>query len=294
MSRSTIFLQPLCRKTECRHAGHRSARLIGCVLSLSPMIQSAAIADTDVADAARLTQNPVADVISVPFENNTTLNVGPERSSLNNLLIQPIVPVSLSEKWMVVTRSILPVISSPTPVSGEDRINGLGDLVFTAFLSPAHPGDWLWGVGPAIEVPTHTDKALGNTNWGIGPSFAVLHLDKASPWVYGVLVNNIWSVGTANANSSNSQAYNKGLVQPFIYYNMPSGWFLVSSPTWTVDWKARGSQQWTVPIGGGVGKIVHWDRLPVNLSSQVFYNVAAPTGGGNWTIRAQVQLLFQK
>ena len=263
--------------------------LIGCALIISLAVQSAAIADTGETDPAKLSQNPIANVISVPFQNNTYLNDGPERGTLNVLNVQPVVPFSLGQNWNVITRTIIPVISSPTPVAGESRTNGIGDVLFTAFLSPSHSNGWIWGVGPAIEAPTHSHETLGNDNWGLGPSFVVLHTEKGSPWVYGALVNNVWSVST-----SGSHAYNKGLMQPFVDYNMANGWYLVSSPIVTVDWKARGSQQWTVPVGGGMGKIVHWNRVPVNLQLQGFYNVASPTDGSNWQVRAQVQFLFPK
>jgi hypothetical protein len=270
------------------HRDH--APLFACALFVFIVARNAAFADTEQEDPAKLAQNPIASVISLPFQNNANLNVGPERDTLNDLNVQPVIPFSLNKDWNIITRTILPVISSPTAQSGESRINGIGDVLFSAFLSPAHSGGWIWGIGPAIQAPTHSDEALGNDRWGVGPTFVVLHLEKGSPWVYGALINNVWSV----SSSSGSRAYNKGLIQPFVNYNMPKGWYLVSSPIVTVDWTARGSQQWTVPVGGGIGKIVHWDKLPVNLQLQSFYNVASPTYGPNWQVRAQVQLLFPK
>ena len=248
-----------------------------------------AAADTSPDDIAKVAQNPIASVISVPFQNNTNLNVGPEAGALNVLNVQPVVPLSLNENWNVITRTIVPVISSPTPAADETRTNGIGDTLFTAFLSPAHSAGWIWGVGPAIEAPTHSDSSLGNGNWGLGPSFVVLHLEKGSPWLYGVLVNNVWSV-----SHSGSRSYSNGVMQPFINYNIRNGWYLVSSPIVTVDWKAPGNQQWTVPLGGGFGKIVHLGRLPVNLQLAGYYNVASPAEGPNWQIRTQLQLLFPK
>jgi DNA-binding CsgD family transcriptional regulator len=211
------------------------APLIGCALFLSVVAERPAIADTGEADAAKLAQNPIASVISVPFQNNANLNVGPERDTQNVLNVQPVVPFSLSQNWNLITRTIIPVISNPAAAPGDSRTNGIGDVLFSAFLSPTHSSGWIWGVGPAIQAPTHRDEKLGNDNWGLGPTFVVLHLEKGSPWVYGVLANNVWSV-----SNSGSHPY-KGLVQPFINYNMPKGWYLVSSPIVTVDWKARGT-----------------------------------------------------
>jgi hypothetical protein len=154
----------------------------------------------------------------------------------------------------------------------------------------AKPGHFIWGVGPVVQIPTNSNSDLGNKNWGLGPSVVALHLEKGDPWVYGVLVNNIWSL------SSNRQggSYNNGLIQPFVNYNFDGGFYLTSAPIITADWKAESSQRWVVPVGGGVGKIFHLGRLPVNTQLSAYYNVVTPDNGANWQIRAQVQFMFPK
>ena len=169
-------------------------------------------------------------------------------------------------------------------------LSGIGNVTFTAFLSPANPGHWIWGVGPVFQLPTNSNAELGNKNLGAGASFVVLHLEHGSPWVYGVLMNNVWSTTT----SKQGGAYNSGLMQPFVNFNFASGLYLTSSPIITVNWKAQGSQQFTVPMGGGAGKIIHIGRLPVNCSLQAYYAVDKPEYGSNWNIRAQVQFMFPK
>jgi hypothetical protein len=246
-------------------------------------------AEMSAEELAKLAQNPVGNLISVPFQNNTNFNFGPLKGTQNILNIQPVVPIQIEKDWNIITRTILPLISQPALSEGDSRTNGVGDLQFTAFLSPANPGEWIWGAGPILQAPTH-NKDLGNDHWGLGPSFVVLHLDKGSPWVYGVLMNNLWSVGSGNA----SPAYNNGLVQPFINYNLPDGAYLTSAPIITIDWKASGSQQVTLPLGGGVGKIFHFGKLPVNTQISAYYNVARPDNAANWQLRAQVQLMFPK
>jgi hypothetical protein len=247
-------------------------------------------ADADVSDQAKQSQNPIADMISVPFQNNTNLNPGPDRGTLNVLNVQPVVPVSLGPDWAVITRTILPVISEPALAADGNRTNGVGDALFSAFFSPRNSHGWIWGAGPAIQAPTHSDAVLGNNNWGLGPTFVVLHLEAGSPWVYGVLVNNVWSIGSNRL----SRAYNNGLMQPFVNYNLGHGTYLVSAPIMTVNWTSVGSQQWTVPVGGGIGQIVHLRKLPVNMQLSGYYNVARPTEGPNWQIRTQIQFLFPK
>ncbi len=249
-----------------------------------------AFAEMSAEELAKLSQNPVGNLISVPFQNNTNLNFGPEKGTQNVLNIQPVIPISVNADWNIITRTIIPVISMPSLYPGDDRTNGIGDLQFTAFLSPANPGEWIWGVGAIAQLPTNSNAQLGNDNWGLGPSFVVLHLAKGSPWVYGVLVNNVWSL----TNDKQGGAYNNGLIQPFLNYNFKGGLYLTSAPIITVDWKADSSQQWTVPLGGGVGKIFHFGKLPVNTQLSAYYNVVAPDDGAHWQIRAQVQFMFPK
>ena len=247
-------------------------------------------AEMSAEELAKLAQNPVGNLISLPFQNNTNLNFGPEKGTQNVLNIQPVIPISINNDWNIITRTILPVISNPALFPGDDRTNGIGDLQLSAFLSPANPGHWIWGIGAIAQFPTNSNSELGNKNLGLGPTFVVLHLDHGNPWVYGVLVNNVWSV------SGNKQggSYSNGLIQPFVNYNFPDGFYLTSAPIATVAWQAESGQKWTVPLGGGVGKIFHFGKLPVNTQVSAYYNVVRPDFGANWQIRAQVQLMFPK
>jgi hypothetical protein len=137
------------------------------------------------------------------------------------LNIQPVIPISVNDDWNILTRTILPVISQPEFAPGQGRTNGIGDVQFSAFLSRADPGELVWGVGTIAQLPTHNDRALGNNNAELGPTFVVLHLSQGDPWVFGVLANNVWSLGT----SSGAPAYNNGLIQPFVNYNFQHGLF---------------------------------------------------------------------
>jgi hypothetical protein len=178
----------------------------------------------------------------------------------------------------------MPALSPST-----ERENGLGDIQFNAFLSPANPGEWIWGAGLITQLPTNSN-GLGNKNWGLGPTFVILHLDKGSPWVYGALANNLWSLSSDKEGGS----YNNGLIQPFVNYNFPAGFYLTSAPIATVNWNAASGQKWTVPLGGGVGKILHLGKLPVNTQLSAYYNVVHPDDAANWQLRVQVQFMFPK
>lgn len=238
---------------------------------------------------ARAAQNPLANLVSVPFQNNTNFGVGPRDGTQNVLNIQPVVPFSLGKDWNLITRTIVPIITQPGFEAGQGTTTGLGDIQLTGFLSPSTSEGLIWGAGVIGQLPTNSNDRLGNDRWGLGPSAVVLRMDKGSPWVYGFLVNNVWSVG-----GGSDPKYNNFLLQPFVNYNLPDGWYLTSSPVITADWEAPSSQRWTVPLGGGVGKIVHFGRLPVNLQLQGYYNVEKPDNGADWTLRFQIQFLFPK
>ena len=267
-------------------------RLCGSIAALAATLVTmpALRAEMTPEELAKLAQNPVGNLISVPFQYNGNLNFGPEKGTQSILNIQPVIPISVDKDWNIITRTILPVIWNPTLGPDTPGKDGTGDTVFTAFLSPANPGKWIWGVGPIVQAPTHSNNKLGNDNWGLGPSFVVLHLAHGDPWVYGVLVNNIWSVTSNKTGGS----YNNGLIQPFVNYNFEGGLYLTSAPILTVEWKADSGNRWTVPLGGGVGKTFHFGKLPVNSQLSAYYNVVRPDFGANWQIRAQVQLMFPK
>ena len=235
---------------------------------------------------AKLAQNPVGNLISVPFQWNMGFGAGPHSSYQSTLNIQPVIPIAINENWNIITRTILPVESWPT--TGDNHVAGIGDTTFTAFLSPGKPGKFIWGVGPAFLFPTASSSELGSGKWGLGPSLVGLYMGKHI--VAGALVNNIWSYAGWSGKDVNVMT-----LQPFFNYNFPGGWYLTTSPIITANWVASSSRDvWTVPLGGGFGKVIHAGKLPVNLSVQAFYNVATPRYGADWSIRLQCQLLFPK
>jgi hypothetical protein len=265
-------------------------RWLGSVALAATMAAAApAKAELSATELAKLAQNPVGNLISVPFQNNTNLNFGPDKGTQNILNIQPVIPIEVTPDWNVITRTILPVIWNPSLGPADGATSGIGDTTFTAFVSPANPGHWIWGAGPVLQLPTNSNAELGNKNTGLGPSAVVLHLDKGDPWVYGVLANNVWSLSSSKQGGS----YSTGLIQPFVNYNFGDGLYVVSDPIITVDWNARG-EWWTVPLGGGIGKIFHLGKLPVNTQLQAYYNIVHPDNGANWQIRFQMQFLFPK
>jgi len=266
-------------------------RLLGALIAgtMATIPVQGAMSDEEL---AKLTQNPVGNLVSVPFQNNTNFNVGPLDGTQNILNIQPVIPIEIDKDWNLITRTIMPLIWQPAFESGQGTEFGLGDMQFSAFLSPSEPGSGglIWGAGAIVQLPTDTDERLGNKNWGLGPTAVVLRIQKGDPWVYGVLVNNVWSLTSDERGGS----YNNFLMQPFINYNFAGGTYLTSAPIITADWKAQSSDRWTVPLGGGIGHIFHLGRLPVNSQISGYYNVVRPDNGPDWQLRVQVQFLFPK
>lgn len=209
----------------------------------------------------------------------------PRDRTQNVLNIQPVVPFSLTEDWNLITRTILPVVSEPSRAPGQDRQNGVGDTTLTLFASPAEPvaGRLLFGAGPVVNIPTASDDRLGADAWGLGVS--AVGLTTAGPVVAGALVSQQWNL--------EGDDFSRFLLQPFFNYNLPDGWYLSSAPIITADFD-RDDDAWTVPVGGGFGKVHFFGKLPLNLSFSAFYNVEKPAFGGDWSTRFQVQLLFPK
>jgi len=241
---------------------------------------SPALAQEDTESLAKASQNPVASLISVPFQDNMGFGYGSRKDIQNVLNVQPVIPIGLSPEWNLITRTIIPLISQPG-LTGYTF--GIGSINFTAFLSPADPGALTWGIGPVITFPSATAPEVGSqSTWGLGPSLVFL----ATPghWVIGVLANNVWSIAGDTANNL--------LVQYFVNFNLPEGWYLTSSPIITADWEASPGNKWLVPFGGGLGKIFRIAKLPFNGGVSAFYNAVKPDVGPEWTLRIQLALLF--
>jgi hypothetical protein len=239
----------------------------------------------------KATQNPVASLISVPVQNNSNFGVNPGYRTQNVLNIQPVIPIGISKDWNLLVRGIMPIVYQPvpnapgTPETGE---NGLGDMVPTFFISPKKPGKLIWGAGPVFQLPTATNTFLGQGKLGLGPS--VVLLTQPGHWTLGLLANNIWSV----AGSGSRPDVNQFLLQYFINYNLKKGWFITWQPTLTANWEAASGNQWTVPFGGGIGRIMKLGFQPVSLTAQFYGNAVHPVGAPAWTMRLQIAFLFPK
>lgn len=265
---------------------HDHGQLSAAIGILLAFFLAPALAEAD--DLAKQAQNPIADLISLPLQNNTNFGLGPDDRTQNILNVQPVWPFKLNDDWNLITRTIIPITSQPLPDGG--RKNGLGDTTLTAFFSPRKQGKLTWGVGPVILIPTSTDDSLGTGEWGGGLSAVLLAMP--GNWVVGSLFSNVW----ANNDDREEQDINLFTWQYFVNYNIPDGdgLYLVSAPIITANWEADSDDRWTVPFGGGIGKIFKIGDQPVNGQISAYYNVEKPEFGADWQLRAQLQFLFPK
>lgn len=286
-----------------RRIKRATARLLGTAILVMPWTAvaqqpSAPPSDEDARtlELAKKTQNPIADLISLPFQNNLNFGYGakdaPEPSSTQYVLnIQPVVPIKVADELNLITRPIIPVIRQPDLIEGGETW-GLADIQLQTYLSPSGTDKVTWGVGPVLQFPSATNgKKLGTEKWSAGPGLVVL--TQPGKWVIGALANNLWSF----AGDSDRDNVNLMTIQPFVNYNFGKGWYVSSSPIITANWAAHGSANtWTVPVGGGGGRIIRIGKLPVNLNAQAFTNVVKPDDDptADWTLRLQVQFLFPK
>ena len=248
------------------------------------------VSDASTEELQRATQNPVASLISVPFQNNTDLNFGPFARDKNTLNVQPVMPMKLSENWNLIARIITPLLFQPDVSQAHLGTFGLGDIQPTFFLSPAKPHPLTWGAGPALLLPTATDDTLGTGKWAAGP--AVVALLQPGKWTLGVLVSNLWSfTGSRSRSDVNTMS-----LQYFVNYNLQNGWYVTSSPILSANWTATAGNIWLVPLGGGFGRIFRIGRQPVNGSVSAYYNVVRPdaTPSPTWQLRVQIALLYPR
>ncbi|KPJ98243.1 MAG: hypothetical protein AMS20_16415 [Gemmatimonas sp. SG8_28] len=258
-----------------------STRAIG--LTLSALVVSTTLAAQQSADElAQQAANPIADLMSIPFQNNTDFGLGDFDRTRNVLNIQPVVPLAHGK---LITRTIVPFVWLPDVTAESGSVSsGLSDIVFTAFYVPSG-GALMWGVGPVVEFPTG-GASRGSEKWSLGPS--VVLLKQTGSWTLGILANNVWSIAGDEARAS----VNKGSLQYFIVRQLGNGWYVNSAPINTANWKAESGQKFLVPLGAGGGKLVFLGKLPINVQSQVYYNVVKPDIGPDWQLRVQLQVLL--
>lgn len=241
----------------------------------------------NAAEMAKQLANPIGALISVPFQNNFDFGGGPAGDGFQyKLNLQPIIPITLNQDWLLISRTILPFVYQEKIVGTSSQC-GLADTLQSFFFSPAQPtsGGWIWGVGPALLLPTATDDLLGAEKWGAGPT-AVL-LKQQNGWTYGALVNHVWSFAGENGRANVNATY----LQPFVSYTTKQATTFTLNTESTYDWQGR---QWTVPLNLMVQQLVKIGGQPIALTLGGRYYADKPDGGPDWGLRFAVIFLFPK
>ena len=247
-------------------------------------------ARADDADLAKALSNPLASMISVPFQFNYNQGSGQPHTEHGNggdqllLNIQPVIPISLNDEWNLISRTILPVIYQHDTAGSSGTQFGLGDTVQSLWFSPVKPTSFglIWGVGPAIYLPTSTDSLLGVGEWGAGPT--VVGLVQEGPWTIGFLGNHIWSFDSDDINST--------YMQPFLNYTTPTAWTFGLNTESVYNWT---TSEWTIPINATISKLVTIGGQRVSLQAGGRYYAESKTAGAEgWGGRLSVTLLFPK
>jgi hypothetical protein len=235
-------------------------------------------------ELAKQTQNPVANLITVPFQGNWDVGISDREAVSTTLNIQPVAPFSLTKSWNVILRVIMPLTSHPTDEGL--RVNGMSDTVATAFLAPSRSGHVIWGAGPVLLLPTATSNTLGSEQVGVGPS--IVALVQPGKWTTGILWNQVWSVDGAVDRAD----VNRGFFQPFANYNLPDGLAVGAQMEATANWDD--DEVWTSSLVLTLSKVTVLGKRPVNFVIGAGPMVASPEGAADWRLRVQANFLFPR
>ena len=246
-------------------------------------------------DLRSAVQNPISSLISLPFKFN--VDTGADNGDAQILNIQPVVPVTVGD-WNLVNRAIVPIANvdgaipnaeNPNPGSGSGGgASGLGDINYSLYFSPVKVDKVIWGVGPSINLPTADKDQLGSGKWSGGVTAVALTQPKWGSM--GILGRQLWSF----AGDDDRGDVNQTLIEPFMNYNLDDGWFLITDLIITANWEADSGNVWTVPIGGGVGRVFKIGNQAINSRLEAYYNVESPDGAPDYSVSFTWQFLFPK
>jgi hypothetical protein len=245
-----------------------------------PVTTAPAPAANSAALAEKL-QNPVADLISLQFQNNFNFGVGEHQGTLYLLNVQPVIPLHITPEWNYIVRPVLPFISTSN-VYGPGYVSGLGDLEFESFLSPVKPGPFglIWGVGPTSILPTATQKKLGGDVMTLGPS--AVALVQKNGWTIGMLATQNWRVAGPGD-------YNASYFQPFITHTFKTATSISIDSESTYDWL---SEDWTISFNNTYSQVIKIGKIPVQIGLALQYYAQSPVPGQQWGFRVNITPLL--
>jgi len=241
-----------------------------------------AAASDNAALAVKLT-NPVANMIQVPFKIDFDDGIGPANADRETYLLQPVIPISLSDNWSYITRTIVPYVDMSSPTVGGQGSSGMADTLEETFFSPKDTaGGWVWGIGPAMYFPTG-NRVFGSGKWSLGPTAVALHIENG--WTYGVLAYQVWSI----AGNSDRANVSQGFIEPFLSYTTKSATTFTIQSESSINWK---TSMGTVPINLLASQLVKIGSQPVSFQIGARFYASRPSGGPDWGLRFNMNFLF--
>jgi hypothetical protein len=248
-------------------------------------VTTAAPPAANAAGLAEKLQNPVADLVSVQFQNNFDFGVGENNGTLYLLNFQPVIPLHLNSDWNYIVRPVLPFISTSN-VYGPGYVTGLGDLEIETFLSPSAPGPFgvIWGIGPTSILPTATQKKLGGDVMTLGPSGVALW--QRNGWTVGSLVTQNWRVAGPGD-------YNATYLQPFIAHTFKTATTIGIDSESSYNWISAGADKdWTISFNNTYSQVIKIGKIPVQIGLALQYYAQSPVPGQQWGFRVNFTPMF--
>ena len=278
------------------HFGDINMRKLQGIACLAPLLASSLSIPQVVnagGDVRAAAQNPISSMISLPLK--LTFDGGASNGDGTILNINPVLPVTVGD-WNLVSRALIPLANvdgailgpgNPSPEQGGSA-SGLGDINYSLYFSPVKYDKVIWGVGPSINLPTASDDQLGSGKWSGGVTGVALAQPKWGS--VGILGRQLWSF----AGDDDRKEVSQMLIEPFVNYNLDKGWYLLTDMVMTANWEANSSNRWTVPVGGGVGRIFKIGEQSINAKLEAYYNVDKPDGAPDYSVAFQFSFLFPK
>ena len=270
----------------------------------APVPAPAVPAADSSADLAKQLSNPVASLVSIPFQFNWDQPVGPNDASRFVMNFQPVVPMGLSEDWNLILRWIMPFIGQPVLFPGGQSATGMGDIVASFFLSPAKAGKIIWGAGPVFILPTNSDALLGASRWAAGPT--VVLLTQSGGFTYGLLANHVWSFAGPDFSGGIERGdVSASFVQPFVSYTTKNVVTIALNAEASANWRLyrsapdgsleeKDGTDWTIPINLTVSKLTKFGPLPMSIGGGVGVFVKTPNGKPDWRLRLSATILLPR
>ncbi|MEI6890761.1 MAG: hypothetical protein V5783_01200 [Pontiella sp.] len=234
---------------------------------------------------AQTAQNPMADLMKLSIRNSYDFNAGKKEAVNFRVAFQPSMVSEISTGWNLVNRLDIPFLYQPGRITGEKDSFGLGDITYESWFGPSSGQPFFWGLGPVVQIPTATDNQIGTKKWSAGLTANTTVV--RGPIVAGIRANHLWSF----AGPDHREKVNRTTIEYYCYANLGNGWWIGTAPINTANWEASSNNIWTIPLGGGFGKLIG-KRRPINLKFEAYSYAESPNGEADWSLMLGVDFLI--